>query len=649
MTKVFVFDIESDGLLAEATKVHCGVVTQYGTKNTWSYRPHEIDQLLGKLSEADVLIGHNIIGYDLPLLKKLHGWEPSAKIVDTVLISRLQRPDRKLPPHAKDRRAGPHSLYAWGVRVGVDKPDYHEWEEFDEDMLVRCQEDVRINVLTFDALLEETAGQNWRSARLLTYELFQNLHKQEEYGWLVDKEYMERCISLLTKWIDRIDRAITPQLPIMTIVDETKAGGEYNYVRKPFKKDRSYTKQVVSWMESCGIDPDSKSVVGPFSRISYRRVSLDSNAETKDYLLASGWIPDEWNYKKDERGRPAKDENGQLIKTSPKLSGDDSFVGVSGKVGRLIAKRVVARHRRSNIEGWLKLIRPDGRIAARVSGVATTGRMKHAGLVNTPGGDAFFGKQMRRCFICKPGYKIVGTDAASCQDRALAARANSPEFTRMLLEGKKEDGTDGHSLAMNAINKVMDRNNLPRISRGKAKNFNYGWKFGASDNKLGQMCGGGINVGAQVREALVETFPAQGELIDRLTSEWKSNAKRRLNQWGKLEHYDGWISGLDGRPIRIMSEHQILVYMLQSDEAILMSRAYNSVFKWAEERGWKYGEDWGMVAWVHDEFQIEVKEEYAEEMAEMSARAIVEASEFYNMAVPQAGESDIGDSWLETH
>ncbi len=257
--------------------------------------------------------------------------------------------------------------------------------------------------------------------------------------------------------------------------------------------------------------------------------------------------------------------------------------------------------------------------------------------------------QMRRCFICKPGYKIVGTDAASCQDRCLAARANSPEFTRILLDGDKDAGTDGHSLARDAINVVLGRNGIKPITRKIAKNFSYGWKFGASDKKLGSMVASNPDVGAEIRAALLDTFPAQADLIDQLTAEWKSHAKKRINDWGKLEHYKGWVTGLDGRPIFIDSEHQILVYTLQSDEAILMSAAYNMFVKRCDKKGWEYGDDYGVVAWMHDELQIECKEAIAEEVADLSRRCIVDASRFYKMNVLQAGESDIGDNWSQTH
>ncbi len=472
--KIYVIDTESDGLWRDATKLHCAVVQPLNSREQWSFRPHEIGKFLDCIAESDVLIGHNLIGHDLPLLRKLHGFEYKGKVVDSLIMSRLQKPDRKAPFGAKNPReaAKPHGLYAWGVRVGVDKPEYEAWEEFDEDMLVRCQEDVKINVLTFKALQEEVKGQSWRNAHLLTFELFKNLQEQEEYGWLMDRKYMERSISMLTRWMDRIDSALYTYLPMKVVVGETKIKGEYNHVRKPFKLNREYTAQVLKWMADVGMDASSRPVAGPFSRVDFRRVDLNSNDETKTYLLSEGWEPETWNYQKDSKGRPAKDDNGHLIKTSPKLNGDDAFVGVNGKIGRLIAKRVQCRHRRSQIEGWMKLLRDDDRLPARVSGVATTGRMKHAGLVNVPGGDAFFGKQMRKCFIAKKGFVLVGCDSAGCQNRMLAARVGDPFFTDTLINGSKEKGTSIHHVNQKAILEVAGL----EVTYHKAKTLNYASK-----------------------------------------------------------------------------------------------------------------------------------------------------------------------------
>ncbi len=642
---VYVFDLEADNLLDKATTIHCGVVADLSSDEVWKYRPHEIGALVDRLMKAEVLIGHNIISYDLPLIEKLTGRVFKGKVVDTLVMSRLHKPNRTLPMYAKDRRAGPHSLYAWGVRVGVDKPDYHEWDTFDEGMLHRCSEDVAINKLTFFALMKEIKGQNWRNAHLLTFELFKNLSKQEQYGWLVDEEYIDKSISLLTHWMRKIDAAITPMLPLKLIIEEQKVKGEYKFVSKPFRKDRQYTAQVVNWLAS--LDPlhSSQNVVGPFSRISFRLVNLDSNEETKDFLLAEGWQPETWNYKKDAKGRPEKDERGNLIKTSPKLHGDDPFLGVSGKVGRLIAKRVQCRHRRSQLEGWKKLIRPDGRISARVSGVATTGRAKHAGIVNVPGGDAFFGRQMREVFTAQEGYVLVGCDSAGCQNRMLAARVGDEFFTDTLINGSKELGTSIHHVNQRAIKEVAGL----EVSYHMAKTLNYAFMFGASDKKLASSYGStDVNLGAKIREALLSVAAGFEALVENLTKEWRSNAKKKLNDWGKMSYYNGWVTGLDGRPIYIESEHQILVYVLQSDEAVMMTAAYNLLCKRLAKK-YKYGVDYGVVAWVHDEYTIECREEIAKDVARIAEKCIVDAGKFYNIQCPHEGEAAIGKTWWSIH
>jgi DNA polymerase I len=647
-----VVDLEANGLLDKATTVWCAVFKDIDTLEVFKFhhgQPNWERKCKAFMDTCEVLIAHNGIGYDFPLLKKLWKYDYTGKRVDTLLISRLHNPDRQRP-RGMTGKSGPHSVEAWGYRLGRGKPDHEDWSQFSDDMLHRCTEDVEIQFQIMHALHREGKGNDWTNAYSLTFKLFEILHLQEEYGWLVDKPYMERCVSQLTRWIDKIDKVVTPRLPVRLVIEESKVQGEYGYIKKPFLKSGRYSASVQRWVDSsypssgdCGQLLATRIVVGSFSRISFRDTNLDSGQEMKDFLLNEGWKPKLWNYKKDENGRPT------LEKTSPKLDQHDPFKGINGQVGRLCAKRIQVRHRRSNIEGWINSIRDDGRIAGRVTGIASTGRMKHAGIVNVPGDEAFYGKQMRKCFIAKKGYTLVSADAASCQDRMLAQRAEVQEFTDMLLHGDKSLGTDGHSLAAKAVNKVLGALNLSPITRKKGKNFNFAWKFGASDNKLGQMCDSGKNVGEQVRESLRNTFPAQAALVDKLTAEWKSNAKRRMNQWGKPEYYNGWIVGLDGRPIFIQSEHQILVYMLQSDEAIYMSTVYCIAYKDLCNR-FEWGTDFGIVCFYHDELTIEVKDEYAKEAAQIVEKAFDKASVYFKMShCPQQGEAEAGRNWLEVH
>lgn len=620
-------DLEADGLLDTATRVWCGVFKE-STGEVRKFRPNEIPEMLKYMDTIDVLKMHNGIGYDWPLLEKLYGYVYKGKKVDTLIMSRLLNPNRQLPPNCPNRTAGPHSVEAWGWRVGKGKPEHNDWSQFSDEMLHRCSEDVEIQDLIYNRLMDESKGGNWRNAFLLSFELFTNLEKQAQYGWLTDRQHLEKCVKQLTRWMALIDRVITPYLPNILVIEETKKEGVQNYVRKPFLKSGAYSESVAKWCLDSNLDPDLRPVSGCFSRISFRPTDLNSGAETKNFLLGEGWEPREWN----------TDDEGN--RTSPKLSKDDPFDGIEGRIGRLVAKRVQCRQRRGIIEGLLELIRDDGRIASKVNTLAVTGRATHRGIVNIPRGTSFYGRQMRRAFVTKPGYVLVGTDSDGCQIRMLCGRMNDPVYTANVLNGKKEDGTDIHSVNMRAA-KLPDRDT--------AKTFFYGFLFGSGDAKTGRIVKGSAARGKQLKEDFLKGLPALGKLLEKLTIEWRSTARKRFNaRFNRMEYFDGTIIGLDGRPIVVPSEHMILVYLLQSDEAIMMTRAYNTVWRKLSEK-YKFGEDFGVVCFYHDEIDVECRAEIADDVRKISEDAIVEAGEFYKIPCPHKGEGKIGKNWYEIH
>lgn len=624
--RVFVFDLEADGFVGKATKAHCGVFKELGEDNVLKFRPHQIKEMLVFMNTCDVLIGHNIIGYDFPLLKKLYKYEYRGKKVDTLIMSRLLDPKR-ISPHTCPNKRAPHSVEAWGYRVGRGKPEHDDWENFSENMLHRCSEDTHIQELIYYELLKEAKGKSWKNAFLLSFKLFENLQKQEEYGWYVDKPYMEECIKTLDRWIERIDRVIIPRLPNILEIEETKNNGEYNFVRKPFLKSGEYSKSSVEFILRANLDPDILWIGGQFSRILCRRVNLDSRNELVDFLLSLGWEPAEWNL----------DKEGE--RTSPKLSKDDPFEGITDKVGQLVAKRQQCKHRRSSIEGLIKLIREDGAIASSVNNLAVTGRATHRGIVNIPKASSFFGKQMRKMFSTRPGMVLVGTDSDSCQLRMLGGRMGDPAYIEAIMTGDKTKGTDLHSLTKK-IGGIE--------SRDLAKNVIYCLLFGGGDDKLGKTAHQPGN-GKQLREKLYKGFDGLEALVQGLTEEWKRTAKKRFNsKFNRMEYYDGCITGLDGRPIKVPYEHQLLVYLLQSDEAIMMSAAYNMANLWLS-RKYKYGIDFGFLCWYHDEYNVECRPEIAEDVKDICEKAITWAGEFYKIKCPHVGDGKIGKNWADVH
>jgi DNA polymerase-1 len=619
-------DLESNGFLEKATRVHCGVFKELNG-GVHKFRPDQVDEMLAYLDTVDVLIMHNGIGYDWPLLKKLYDYEYKGKKVDTLIMSRLLNPKRQVPFMCPNKKAGPHSIEAWGWRVGRGKPEHNDWEVFSEEMLHRCAEDVEILALVYAELMKEAGQHNWRDAFLLSFELFEKLHKQETYGWLVDRPHIDRCIHQLTRWIGMIDRVVTPHLPRILEVDETKEAGEYKYVKKPFLKSGEYNQHVLKWMEGTPYRPEERIVVGPFSRVTFRLVNLDSGDETKQFLLDQGWEPLEWN------------ENDEGERTSPKLSKLDPFEGLDSKIGKLVAKRVQCRQRRSIISGLIELIRPDGRISSVVNTLAATGRATHRNIVNIPKAGSFYGKSMRRIFTSRDKYTLVGTDSDSCQLRMLGGRMGSKEYINAIVTGDKAKGTDLHSLTKKIGGLV---------SRDIAKNVMYCLLFGGGDVKLGKTALQPGN-GTALRERLYKGFDGLADLMERLTAEWKASAKQRYNEkFKRMEYFNGYITALDGRPIMVGSEHQLLVYLLQSDEAIMMTKAYCLLWDRLSAK-YEFGVDFGVVCWYHDEYTVECREEIAEDVARISEQCIVDAGLFYNIVCPHIGGAAIGKNWYAIH
>lgn len=663
-----VADLEADNLYQEATVIHCAVFKDIDTERV--YRLTKKESIIKILEKCTYLIMHNGIGYDIPLMKKLWGYEYKGKVLDTVLMSRelfknIPIPDQMKEDYleAKKKLDGPHSLAAWGYRLGRGKVEHEDWSTFTPAMMHRCVEDVEITFLLYKHIKEKWNTDTFpvRSA-LLTMDFMKCISRQEKHGWKLDIPRCERYVKQLEKWVGWIDTVLYPYVPVLPLIKEDRlddSGSSLGF-QNPFTKAGSLNARLSKWMEKEGVEWTREEIGGPFCRVNFRKVNLNSDKETKEWLLDIGWQPEEYNYSKTER-----DEDGNPKRTSPKLNADDAFIGVDGKVGRLICKRVQCRHRQSNIQGWLDRVRPDGRLESRISGFADTYRVRHANIANVPNCESFFGKQMRKCFIAEEGMVLVSADAASCQDRMLISRArdagiNDPLFEDMILNGDKKKGTDSHTRAMQELNKVFEEEGLPTITRGGAKNFNYAYKFNAGNKKLGSMAGivnegRAKELGAKLRAALDEVFKAQVELEKHLKKEWMKSARMRKvvfekngRKFERTEFYNGKVKGLDGRQVLIRNEKDILVFMLQSDEALTMTYCTVLMNKRLEAL-FEEGVQWKQVCYYHDEVSIECKPSIAEKAKKIMEDSIRDAGRYFKLAIEQKGEGEIGPSWASVH
>lgn len=145
----FVYDIEANGFYEEADTIWCIVTKELDDGHVRTHRSDwagSIECGIKMLEQAELLICHNEIDYDLRLIKKLYPtFKPNSLILDTYLLSQLLQPDR----------AGGHSLQSYGERFGRAKPEHEDWSRFTQEMLHRCAEDVEINHLTYTYLMDE--------------------------------------------------------------------------------------------------------------------------------------------------------------------------------------------------------------------------------------------------------------------------------------------------------------------------------------------------------------------------------------------------------------------------------------------------------------------------------------------------------------
>jgi hypothetical protein len=153
-----VFDLESDGLYDDVTRIHCIGIHDLDTKEDYVFNDEGNTQPITKglqlLEDANSIIGHNIIGYDLPVIRKLYPWFTSPDlVVDTLVLSRIYHTDilktdqKRAWKHMPLQRYGSHSLEAYGYRLGEYKGSFGkttDWKEWSEEMQLYCLQDVQV-------------------------------------------------------------------------------------------------------------------------------------------------------------------------------------------------------------------------------------------------------------------------------------------------------------------------------------------------------------------------------------------------------------------------------------------------------------------------------------------------------------------------
>ena len=578
-----VFDIETDDL--NATKIWCLSTCDSKTEELNSYYGDTLQEGIKKLQDADKLIGPNIIGFDIPVIRKLTGVDLSnKKLVDTLVLSRLFNPVRE----------GNHGLESWGYRLGYPKIEFDDYNNFSQEMVEYCERDVLLNKKVYDVLSKEKQGFS-RDSIDLEQNIAGILTKQRDKGFLLDIKFASLLLATLK---DKLDAVVAE-------VHKEFKPEEHTLVLYPIKTSagRLSKMAVDSEGRKYRLNSDEYDLLNEqdqIARISRTEFNLGSRKQIGEYLQKFGWKPTKFT----PTGQPIVDE-GTLKRI------DDI------PQAKLIAAYLMYQKRIAQIKSWLENADDNDRVHGYVNPNGTiTGRMTHRepNLAQVPNSNAPYGKDCRSCWIVPKGYDLVGIDASGLELRMLAHYMNDEEFTNEILHG------DIHT----ANQKIAGLE-----SRNQAKTFIYAFIYGAGDGKIGSVVGGSQQDGRRLRRRFLDNLPSLRTLKNRVT---RAAAK-------------GFIKGLDGRKIYIRSAHSALNALLQGGGSIVMKKALELLNQYIIE----HKLDAHFVANIHDEWQIEVARKDAEKVGELGVLAIKNAGLSFDMKCPLDGEYHIGDNWSETH
>ena len=461
-----VFDIETDDL--KATKLWCIVAQDLDSNEIYRFAPHQIESGLELLKSADKLIGHNIIGFDIPSIKKLTGVDlANKKLVDTLVLSRLFNPVRE----------GGHSLEMWGYKLNYNKIDFEDYSCYSKEMMQYCVRDVQLNTQVYHRLVQESKGFSKESVQLEQGSSL-ILKEQEQNGFEFDQPKAEKLLASLYKRMSEVEEEVHKVFKPRWV--------DIKEVVPKLKKDGTLSKSGLRVKEYEQLIESKK--YEPFMRQELQDFNLGSRKQIGEYLQDFGWKPKKFT----ATGQPIVDE-----KVLNKITNIPE--------AQLIAEYLLLQKRIAQIESWVKFVEDDGRVHGFVIPNGTiTGRMTHRNpnMAQVPSIKTPYGIECRECWTVPRGHKLVGIDASGLELRMLAHYMKDEEFTNEIIHG------DIHS---------RNQKIAGLKSRNQAKTFIYALLYGAGDTKLGQVVGGSKDSGARLRERFFANQPTFKTLRDRVT------------------------------------------------------------------------------------------------------------------------------------
>ena len=423
------------------------------------------------LKDATLIVAHNGISFDFPILNRLWKTKIGMKqAYDTLVVSRLLEPTKEKG----------HSLDAWGNELGVKKIDYKAvWQWMGETEL-EC-EDCKGTGVKYVKDNGEAAPSieehDCPSCKGKGFILMQG--KREEYsGECFDKphpdlleHYCVRDVDVLVRLYLRLrddveakgfsEESVLLEHQVASIISKQERNG--------FKLDVPYATSLLASLKTrmSLINDKMQEQWPPYER---ERISEKTGKQLKpelvvfnpasrkqigEKLISLGWKPKKFT----EQGQPIVDET--------------TLMELKIKEAQPIAEYLMLQKRIAQITSWLDALGDDGRVHGKViTNGAVTGRMTHSSpnMAQIPNSGSPYGPECRQCWTVEEGNVLVGCDASGLELRMLAHYMKDEGYVRTVTEGNSKEGTDVHTVNQHAAG-------LP--TRDAAKTFIYAFLYGA--------------------------------------------------------------------------------------------------------------------------------------------------------------------------
>jgi DNA polymerase I-like protein with 3'-5' exonuclease and polymerase domains len=396
-----IFDIETDGLLKDVSKIHCLSYRKYNSKTLIdSDTLTDYNDIIDFITNQEILVGHNIIKYDIPVLEKLLEININCQVIDTLGISYYHYP-------VKDFK---HGLGAWGERLGFGKPIVEDWKDQDISVYInRCESDVEINTRLFHSQMDYTMqiyDNNINMVRnIFNYLNFKLicLRDQENFGIDLDVDLVLKSMQDLEIIIDNKIKSLSENMP--------KHLGKilHTMPKNLHKKDETLSAHGVKWLEKL------KEFNLPFETTEIREEpNPGSPSQLKEWLFSLGWQPITFKLSKNtgEEVPQVSLPFGQGLCSSVK----DMFENYPYLED--LDGLYKAQHRYGVFKSFIENKDENNKIYSEAHGFTNTLRLQHSKpIANLPGVDKWYGKEIRSCLtINDPKYSMCGSDISGLED-----------------------------------------------------------------------------------------------------------------------------------------------------------------------------------------------------------------------------------------